>query len=240
MKKLILYFILFSFIGCINSKILSEECVTLHYKTVIKDETGKLLINDSAGYQMLLFKDSVLCKIGSNVGTIVNGEIKYFSKKYSYLYFQEKSNIGKYIAWNDSSNKVTNVKVDSVFSFYSSTLRQNFYKPLQGNNVKLIDSIRSKNELIKKYSFYDSIQNAHGEWHLFFKNKNRKFHFSLSKQLDSVTNMNLYKFRIIVFNSLENKLNNSTIEIGFENCTDAVKIEMMAWKKKFDSLKNIQ
>lgn len=240
MRIIVACIIIFIFNSCITNAIRDSNCIYTYSKFIIKDKTGKLLMNDSVGYQMLLFKDSVLCRIGTNVGTLINGEIKNSSKKYSYLYYQEKSNIGKYIAWNDSSNKVINVKVDSVFSFYSSTLKQNFYKPLQGNNVKLIDSIRSKNELIKKYSFYDSIQNAHGEWHLFFTERNKKFPFSLSKQLDSVTMMNLYKFRIIVFNSLEDKINNSTIEIGFENCSDAIKIDMINWKKKFDSLKNIQ
>lgn len=240
MKIILICICLFISSSCVIDVFNDNDCVIAYSKFIIKDKTGKILINDSVGYQMLLFKDSVLCRIGTIVGTLNNGEIKNSSKKYNYLYFQEKNNTGKYIVWNDSSNKVIDVKVDSVFSFYSSTLRQDFYKVLQGNYVKLVDSAKRKHELIKKYSFYDSIQNVHGEWHLFFAEKNEKFPFSLSKQLDSVTNMNLHKFRIIVFNSLDDKIHNSTIEIGFENCSDAIKKEMINWKNKFDSLKDIR
>jgi hypothetical protein len=230
MRKIFKYFLLFLISACTNQKILSKNCIVIYSKYSIKDVSGKILIKDSVGYPMLLFNDSILCRMETIVDKITNNEVKQSSKKMGYLCFGANSKTGEYIQSDDSLRKQVNVKIDSVFSFYTSTLNQNFYEPIKNGNLKLIESIYNEHGLIKKYSFYDSVQKSSGEWHLFFSEKYKNLPFSMSKQLDSINKMKFFKLRILVFNDFSDQKNNSVIEIGFQKSNDSIKREMIKWQ----------
>ena len=239
MRKILLYIILLNCNSCVNKKLKKSDCIIFYSQYLIKNDFGKTLIYDSVANQMLFFKDSILRKSSTIEEVIVNGVIKETSVKYSYLFFKPADKIGKYISWDDTLNRQINVRVDSVFSFYNSTLSQNYYDLIEKGNFKLIESIKTRHELIKKYSFYDSLQKTNGEWHLSFTNKYESVPFSMSKQFDSITKMKLYKLKILVFNQSKNMQNTSTLEIGFHEANDSLKKEMINWKRIYDSTANI-
>ncbi len=239
MRKIAIFCLFYIFSSCINPRKLEKECIFLYSKYTIKDNAGQVLIEDSVGNHLLINKDYILCELETTLQEVVNNEFKHSSKKYGYLYFKSKNKIGQYIQSEDSLKKQINVKIDSAFNFYSSTLNQNFYDPIRKGNLKPIESIYDKNELTQKYSFYDSVQKAYGEWHLFFTEKYKNLPFSISEQLDSITKMKLFKLRIMVFDDLKDKKKYSIIEIGFQKSNDSIKREMIKWQGVHDSINNI-
>lgn len=207
----------------------NENSIALYSNFKLKDEFGKPLMNDSTEFNLIFYKDSILCRIESNGEEMINGELKTSKPKYNYLLFRQND---KYGLLNDTLNINRVVKIDSVFSFYYSTINQNFYDPIQKKYLNLIDSTKMKDELIKRYIFYDSVQKANGEWHFFLTEKYKQLPFSLPKQLDSITKMKLYKFKIIVFNNLQDKSNTSTVEIGFNENSYLIRQDLINWKRK--------
>lgn len=202
MEKLILSLALIFqtllFIACTTVKYGELSGVKISRQYPIIGKKGELIRYDTFSTSIYKYKDQVLYQAQYHYDSIFNG-ISIISENRDYFFVFRKGNA--YGLLFDPNKQIFGQRIQ-----IDSTLKKewcnevNFYHGFMSSNMHEITN-REKNkqgETIKSFSFQskkDTILN--GTAHFWFSKKMNHIDYSLSRELDSIYKMKLYKIKIM-------------------------------------------